>query len=330
VKILITGGSGFIGTNLIDGLLNYGHEILNADIVSPKKLEHFSFWVDCDVLDSRKLGKYISSFKPEWVIHLAARTDSDGKTLEDYKVNIQGTANLLNIIKKKKNIKRLIVTSTQFVNYGRSLPTGDEDYLPHTIYGESKVILEQLTRNAQLDCIWTIIRPTRVWGYWQPDRLEFYRMLYRGLYIHPGRKPVTRAFGYVENVVQQIIKILAAPKETVNGKVFYVGDEPINLLDWVEGFARRINNKRVIYVPRLFIKALAVLGDMLSNIGIPFPISSYRYNSLITDDDAPMKLTFDTFGYPPYTLDQAIDETVRLLKFYHPEFRGKTRFNAHK
>ena len=101
------------------------------------------------MLDSQRLEKCISSFRPKWVIHLAARTDSEGRTLEYYKVNIQGTANLLNIIKKKKNTERLIVTSTQFVHYGRSLPAGDEDYLPHTVYGESKVMAEQLTRNAQ-------------------------------------------------------------------------------------------------------------------------------------------------------------------------------------
>lgn len=329
MKILITGGSGFIGTNLVDGLINQGHEILNVDIVSPKKVEHNSFWVNCDILDSQKLNQYVSSFNPEWVIHLAARVDSDGKTLEDYKVNIQGTANLINIIKKNENIKRFIVTSTEFVNYGGSLPISDEEYHPYTVYGESKVELEKLTRNAQLDCIWTIIRPTRVWGYWQPDRIGFYRMLYRGLYIHPGKEPVTRAFGYVGNVVHQVIQILTASKETVNGKVFYVGDDPINLIDWVEGFSRRINNKRVIYAPRLYIKILALLGDMLGNIGIPFPISSFRYNSLITSDDAPMKLTFDTFGYPPYTLDQAIDETVKLIKVYHPEFRGEARHNVH-
>ena len=187
MKILITGGSGFIGTNLVDGLINQGHEILNVDIVGPKKVEHNSFWVNCDILDSQKLIQYISSFNPEWVVHLAARVDSDGKTLEDYKVNTQGTANLIDIVKKNKNIERLVITSTEFVNYRGPLPTSDDDYHPYTVYGESKVISEKLTRNAQLDCIWTIIRPTRVWGYWQADRLQFYRMLYRGLYIHPGK-----------------------------------------------------------------------------------------------------------------------------------------------
>jgi nucleoside-diphosphate-sugar epimerase len=329
MKILVTGGSGFIGTNLIDGLLNHGHEILNVDVVRPKNADHDSFWIDCDVLDSQKLDKHFSSFKPAWVIHLAATTDADGKTLDHYCVNTQGTTNLLGIIKRNSYVERLILTSSQFVHYGESLPTGDEDYLPFTIYGESKVISEQLTRKAQLDCTWAIIRPTRVWGYWQPGRLEFYRMLYRGLYIHPGKKPVIRAFGYVGNVVHQIIKILESPRETVQGKVFYVGDKPINLLDWVEGFAKRINNKRVIYVPRFFIKGLAMIGDILCKIGVHFPISSYRYNSLVTSDNAPMKLTFDTFGCPPYTLDQAIDETVRLIKMYHPEFRGKTRLNEH-
>ena len=328
MKILITGGSGFIGTNMIDDLLKQGHDVLNIDIVNPKNINHRSHWLNCDILNTSALHNAFSIFNPTWVIHLAARTDSDGKTLEDYEVNIKGTNNLLSVIKENKNVERVVVTSTQFVHYGKSLPTGDEDYLPYTPYGKSKVISEQSTRNAQLNCIWTIIRPTRVWGYWQPDRLNFYKMLFRGLYIHPGKSPVKRAFGYVGNVIDQIIKILEAPEEVVNKKVFYVGDKPINLLDWVDEFARKINNKRVIYIPRIFVKSLAILGDMVNTMGIHFPISSYRYRSLVTDDDAPMKLTFDTFGEPPYTLEQAIDETVKLIKLHHPEFISNNKNNT--
>lgn len=325
MKILITGGSGFIGTNMIDNLLKQGHDVLNIDIVNPKNINHRSHWLNCDILNTSALHNAFSIFNPTWVIHLAARTDSDGKTLEDYEVNIQGTANLLNIVNQNKNVERLIITSSQFVHYGTSLPTSDIDYHPYTIYGKSKVISEQSTRNARLDCIWTIIRPTRVWGYWQPDRLNFYKMLYNGIYLHPGKKPVKRAFGYVGNVTFQIIKILEAHRDIVNGKVFYVGDLPINLLDWIEGLALKINNKPVVYIPRIFVKCFAIFGDLMHTIKIPFPISSSRYLSLITDDDAPMKNTFDTFGETPYSLDQAIDETVKFIKLYHPELNSQNK-----
>lgn len=42
----------------------------------------------------------------------------------------------------------------------------------------------------------------------------------------------------------------------------------------------------------------------------------------------PMKLIFDTFGKSPYTLEQAIDETVKLIKFYHPEFNNNDHYNT--
>ena len=296
-------------------------KVLNLDINPPQKSDQHSYWRKCDINDECLLQKEFENFCPDYLVHLAARTDPDGKTLADYRTNIQGTANILQVCKNSLSVKRVIITSSQLVHFNRrSLPVDDNDFLPYTIYGESKVLTEKLTRAAKLSCAWTIIRPTRVWGYWQPDRLGFYKLLYNGRYIHPGRKPVKRAFGYVGNVVYQVNKILETPAEVVDKRVFYVGDIPANLIDWVEGFAKRINNKRVIYLPRYLVKFIAKCGDIIKTIGFDFPLYSYRYESLVTDDDAPMKLTFDTFGEPPFTLEESIDETVNLIRFYHPEF----------
>ncbi|MGC9976155.1 MAG: NAD(P)-dependent oxidoreductase [Syntrophales bacterium] len=321
LRILITGGSGFIGTNLIEHLCNSGHrEILNIDISQPKIPGHNCFWINCDILNTEELLERFILFKPTVVVHLAARTDSEGKSLAEYEANTKGTANVLKCIDHCGSVVRAVITSTQFVHYGKELPKDDNDYLPYTVYGESKVITERLTREANLKCGWTIIRPTRVWGYWQPGRLAFYKMLRKGIYFHPGKQPVMRAFGYVGNVIYQIMQILHSEKDIVDRKVFYVGDMPINLVDWVEEFARQIGNRRVIYMPRFFVRTIAKVGDALTKLGLPFPISTFRYKSLITSDDAPMKLTFETLGNPPYSLKQGVEETLTLLRKYYPYF----------
>ena len=87
-KILITGGSGFIGTNLINLLQNQGGWIIiNIDIHSPKIQSHHSIWKDLDLRNREELIGFIKSFQPEYVIHLAARTDLRGNKLEDYAAN---------------------------------------------------------------------------------------------------------------------------------------------------------------------------------------------------------------------------------------------------
>ena len=313
-RVLCTGASGFIGTNLIDFLLEKNVEVLNVDKKPPKKQEHEKYWENCNILEYSKLEGIFKKFRPTHIVHLAARTDILGITLEDYSDNTIGTKNVLNAIKATDSISRVVITSTQFVHKPGHLPVSDIDFEPINIYGQSKVIAEQLTREAELKCIWTIIRPTNIWGAWHPRYpYEFWSILKKGLYFHPGRQKVIRCYGYVGNVVHQINKILEASPEVVNGKVFYVGDLPINLLDWTNGFSKAITGKNARVIPQWMVRIMAFGGDLLSKVGIKFPITTSRYLSMTTDYPTPMLPTIETFGEPPYSLDQGIQATVQWL-----------------
>jgi GlcNAc-P-P-Und epimerase len=328
MKILITGGSGFIGTNLIAKLHSMSeHILLNLDISKPKDRAHLKYWKECDILIAAELNKQVEIFDPDAVIHLAARTDTDdGNLMEDYLVNTEGSQNILRAIKNNPNIGRVIMTSTQFVNQYNGVPKDDEDFAPHTVYGKSKVIMEQMTRQANLACTWTLIRPTNIWGPWHlryPQ--EFWKVLSRGLYFHPGKEPVVRSYGYVGNVVHQIISILLLSPEKVDKKVFYVGDSPIDIYDWVNGFSLKQTGKKVRIIPRFAIRFLALLGDFLSLFKIKFPLTSSRYKSMTTSNAVQMQRSFDVLGIPPYNLDQGIDETITWMKAHHPNLVNEKR-----
>ncbi|MBI3895974.1 MAG: NAD(P)-dependent oxidoreductase [Acidobacteria bacterium] len=316
MKTLVTGGSGFIGTTLVDVLLRQGEEICNLDIAEPNEKSHRTFWRQCNILDRDSLQKEFGEFQPVHVIHLAARTDTwPHLRVEDYKVNTEGTANLLEMIQESESVLRFVHTSTQYVLKPGRVPQHDEDYDPHTAYGESKVIAERLLRAANLRCLWTIIRPTNIWGPWHPRYPhEFWHVLSRGLYFHPSGKPVFRCYGYVGNVVFQIQQILRAPAEVVDRKVFYVGDRPISLLDWVSGFARALTGKDARVVPRTFLRLLAWFGDACLLLGIKFPIYSSRLQSMTEEYLTHMEPTMSAFGEPPYSLEAGIQETARWLQ----------------
>ena len=85
-KILITGGSGFIGTNLIDLLIKYNTDFVNIDKNAPKKNKHFDFWHEINILNTKKLEFKINEYKPTILIHLAGRTDTFGKKLRIMKI----------------------------------------------------------------------------------------------------------------------------------------------------------------------------------------------------------------------------------------------------
>jgi len=318
MKVLVTGGSGFIGTNVIDAFSKEGNAILNYSLHAPLKSEQTQYWRRGDILDPEATMAAFRDFQPEIVLHLAARAETDENTTVEagYRVNTEGTGNVLAAIRVTPSVKRVIITSSQFVCAPGRLPKGDTDYFPETVYGQSKVITEELTRQADLPVTWTIIRPTNIWGPWHMRyRREFWRVLERGWYVHPGREPVIRSYGYIGNVTHQIARIFDARSESVQGRTFYLGDRPINLLEWVNGFSRALAGREVRIVSRPLMRLLALAGDLPTRFtGKPFLINSSRLRSMTTDYDTPMGPTFDLLGENPYTLAQGINETVQWIR----------------
>lgn len=323
MKLLVTGGSGFIGTNVIESFANSANAVLNYSLDAPLNSEQNSLWRQGDILDLIATRAVFREFQPDHVLHLAARADCDENTTvaAGYRVNTEGTAHILEAIRTTESVRRSIITSTQFVCAPGRLPTSETDYFPETVYGQSKVITEESTRDANLTSCWTIIRPTNVWGPWHMRyRREFWKILQSGLYVHPGHQPVVRSYAYVKNVVHQIRRIFEAPREQVDGRTFYVGDRPINLLDWVNGFSQALKGRPARVVPRSLMRALALLGDIPTAVsGKPFFINSSRFRSMITEYQTPMESTFQAFGENPHSMKDGIKATVDWLQEYTGE-----------
>ena len=208
-----------------------------------------------------------------------------------------------------------LITSTQFVHRPGHLPENDEDFEPYTVYGESKVITEQMTQSAGLECIWTIIRPTVIWGAWHPVYPgELWQTIKKRQYFHPGRKPIVRSYGYVGNVVYQIESILQSPAALVNRKVYYVGDRPMSQLDWANGFSQALTGRDVNIMPKALLRFLALFGALANALRIPFPMYPERYRRMTEDYLTPMAATLEAFGPPPYSFDDGVLETVAWLR----------------
>jgi len=314
--ILITGGSGFIGTNLVDALERYPDlRIVNLDAKPPHKESHLRYWVKCDIMNLGEMQRIIGDVSPNLVAHLAARTDMGGKTVEDYAINNCGTQNVLDAIAVTPSVERAIFVSTQFVVGPGPLPRHDLDFRAHTIYGESKVLAELAVRSTNPACTWTIVRPTNVWGRWHPRYpQEFWRVLQRGLYFHPGSRQVTRSYGYVGNVVKQMCAIFEAPADAVHRKVLYVGDPPIKLLDWVNAFSVQLTGHRAHVIPQNLLRLLALIGDGFVTLGVKFPIFSSRLRSMTEDYLTPMEPTYALLGPPMTSLEDGVRETVEWLR----------------
>ncbi|MBB5350810.1 nucleoside-diphosphate-sugar epimerase [Haloferula luteola] len=316
--VFIIGGSGFIGTNCVAYFRRAGWRVVSFDLAPPLDSQHADVHVSGDIMDASSVASAMAAAAPQVVIHLAGRTDCDERTTveEGYLSNTVGTANVLEAIKATPGIERAIITSSQYVAGPDRLPKDEFDYFPHTVYGQSKVETERLTRAADLPCCWTLIRPVNIWGPWhQRYSREFWRVVHRGLYIHPDLPAPTRTYGYVGNVVWQMARILELPVEKVNHKVLYVGDRQIPIDRWVFAFHQGIRGKDPLRIPYPVIRSLAFVGDGFSRLmGRPFYINSSRLRSMTQDYLTDMEATMDLLGEPPYSMEEGVKETVHWLR----------------
>ncbi len=286
-RYLITGGSGFIGTHIVSSLLkDEQNTLLNIDINAPKIESHKTIWEKADLCDQDYLTKIICDFRPNKVIHLAARTDLRGKRLADYAVNIQGVKNLLTALEKVDSIKQAIFASSMYVCYPGYTPKNYEDYAPHTLYGESKVFTEKIIKKYNpKHYTWSIIRPTSIWGpYFGEPYDKFFKLILSHSYFHLGKRACKKTYGYVDNSVYQILSIMQSESKKVQNKVFYIGDyEPYDITDWANEIASLVNIK-IPQIPYFFFYIAGKFGDILKLIGITFPMTSFRLKNMTTNN----------------------------------------------
>lgn len=315
--ILVTGGSGFIGTHLVQYYSDKGYKVFNIDIVTPLEPAQDSFWVKQDLLDRDGLVECVKKISPSVVVHLAARTDLDERaSLGDYAVNIEGVSNLIDAVEAAGTVNRLIVTSSMLVCEVGYQPKSDYDYCVSTVYGRSKVLTEEITRKRDPSCVWTIVRPVTIWGpYHEGLKNGFFRTVKKGLYLHPGRKSVIKSYGYVRNSVYQIAKLIEAERNLVHGKTFYLSDPPIDLRVWVEEVSRALVRKNVKVVPRWLMWGGALAGDLIHKMGYKgFPLTSFRLKNMTTDNIVNVESIINVTGDVPVSMEQGMDETTKWLE----------------
>ncbi|MFA6467220.1 MAG: NAD-dependent epimerase/dehydratase family protein [Patescibacteria group bacterium] len=230
MKILVTGGAGFIGSHLVDALVKDGHQVLIVDDLSTGKEEYVNQQARLEILDinDEKLASVVSSFSPEVVYHLAAqknvRVSLDNPVL-DARINILGALNVLQQAIKNK-VKKFIFVSTCGI-YGDTdiLPTS-ETALEQAL---SPYILNKLTFEKYLSILsqdkikWIALRLANVYGPRQDPYGEagvvaiFLDNALRGktLYIN-GDGQQTRDFIYVADVVKALVKSLTQAEGIYN------------------------------------------------------------------------------------------------------------------
>jgi len=259
MKTIVTGGAGFIGSNLVDALLARGDEVVVLDDLSTGKRDNLASATDAalretDIRDAEAIAQAVGETQPDVIFHLAAQIDvrkSVADPAHDSRINVEGTINVLRAA-QAHGVPRVINTSTGGAIYGTAdtIPT-PEDHLPapEAPYGMSKFCAEQYcelyTRLHGLNTI--SLRYGNVYGPRQDPHGEagvvaiFCGALLEGTtptIFGDGKQ--TRDYIYVDDVVEANLR--AAERTDVQGPVNIGTGVAKSVLDIVEVLANHSNN----------------------------------------------------------------------------------------
>jgi len=236
MKILVTGGAGFIASHVSEGYLKAGHTVAIVDDLSTGKRENIpsaAKFYQCDVTDLEAIEEVIAEERPEIINHHAAQMDvrrSVREPLFDARVNILGGLGLLEIAVKYK-IRKFMYASTGGASYGEveTVPV-DETHptAPICHYGVSKITLERyLYLYKHLYGLnYTVMRYPNVYGPRQNPHGEAGVVAIFALQMLRGDRPTiygdgskTRDYTFIEDIVRANLALL----EKGDGEILNLG-----------------------------------------------------------------------------------------------------------
>lgn len=312
MKVLITGGSGFIGTHLILDLLKSGifESIKNLDIVDAK-IKDTKLETDIvDIRDSKLNNKVNGIF--DICIHLAALCKEPGFKWEEYfETNHVGTVNTISLC-EKLGIEKIIFTSTMMVyQAGEVQRTENSITTPDTAYGISKLLAEkelQIWKARGINRELKIIRPAVVFG--ENENANFtrlYKSLKRGLFPFIGKDSTVKSNIYVHELNAFIQFLLTQHTPT---DVFNFGfPETYTMRQITDAFNSVFGFKPFRpTLPLGLMLIMARLFQLLNALGFKNPIHPRRIEKLYYSTNILPKAALDSNYQFKYDLKSALED----------------------
>ena len=270
MRVLLTGANGFLGSHIMDVLLDDGGYEVSVLLRCSGDTRFIgerlnAVAIHYGALDERE-SLLSAVANTEAVIHCAAKTKAL-RSDEYEQVNHHGTRNLIDAINTNADkIRRLLlVSSVAAGGPGRADSPVDEAAVPNPVtpYGRSKLASEAAVQ-SQSQVPWTILRPPGIYGPRDKDFLPLFKSVDRGWALLPngGKQELSLAFG--PDVAQAVRECLA--KEEAAGSIYNVaGEPPCTVSELAQEIGRAMNRRlRALPVPNVVLYAACVAQDVIT------------------------------------------------------------------
>lgn len=311
-EILITGISGFIGSNLKDYLKKDPHMHISGASRSRSKIEYLKAGIK-EIYSNKQLFKKRPGF--DVYIHLSGKVYNarDKKNEKEYyKANYEMTKRFIDLFSSDKRAKSFIFLSTIHVLTENPKVVLDESYppKPFTPYGKSKFKAENyIQEHCPPDKNYYILRPSMIHGPGNKGNLNLlYKLVSLGIPYPVGAYNNKRSFVSIENLCFIIKEII---QQEIEPGLYHVADDnPTYTHDLVKMIAETTGKKgRTWDVSPRVLNAFAKIGNV-----IPFFINEHRLNKLTGDFIVSNSKIKKALGKPlPIQADEGLIKTLKSL-----------------
>jgi UDP-glucose 4-epimerase len=265
-RVIVTGTSGFIGSNLRDALLRGGADVISLlRPVSRPSAKGRSVGVAYE--DVAGLTRLMAAEQPDYVFHVAGATK--GVTYEDFRsANVVPTQNLAEALRQGyPAVKRFVFVSSLTAwgpsNEGPPVRETDEPR-PVEHYGRSKLEAERVL--AKIAIPWTTIRPPTVYGPAEVDMFTLFKAAKNGINLYFGNREKKMSAIYVDDLLDAMVN--AAQAEHTIGKAYFVSDGVDYNWDQVQRQIVTTVGRRTLHVnlPSFVVGMAGLAGELLTAV----------------------------------------------------------------
>ena len=318
MKVLLTGGTGFIGQHLARALVNNGYEVncLIRNLALKHTLPSNARIFYGDLTKIRENPECLEDV--DIVIHAAAQLGHYGISRDTYyEVNYRATVNLLEM-SIEHHAQQFIFCSAPFVvGLGERLSSEDAPYAPKGHYSESKVLAEKGIQGKSAGKIhYTILRTSYVYGPGDTRRIPLYKGIMRKHFVLTTNGRAYLQPTYVSDIVNGFL--LAIKNEKAYGQIINLGGKECTVQDYLECIANAVNSRLIkinIGYPLSVLGACVV--DAASRLFFRKPgfVTKSRIDFLSLDHSCKIEKAEELLRYKPQvSLEEGIDRTIRWAK----------------